>query len=80
MINGQKTIVNIIGIKPFFDVIVPEEISLFMFKTKLVKILSNILESISKFRIMTIGTFSLWRYHTEKKLYILRIILIDIIY
>ncbi|POG77199.1 hypothetical protein GLOIN_2v1474112 [Rhizophagus irregularis DAOM 181602=DAOM 197198] len=36
-INGQKAIVNIMGIKPFFDVVVSEEISLSMFKTKLVK-------------------------------------------
>ncbi len=56
LINRQKTIVNVIGIKPFFDVI---EISLFIFKTKLVKILSNIFESISKFRIVTISAFSL---------------------
>ncbi|PKY30436.1 hypothetical protein RhiirB3_392571 [Rhizophagus irregularis] len=36
-INGQKAIVNIMGIKPFFDVVISEEISLSMFKTKLVK-------------------------------------------
>src|SRR5438034_6104727 len=42
LINGQKAVVNITGIKPFFDVVVPEEMSLSMFKTKLVKILSNI--------------------------------------
>ncbi|RGB32335.1 hypothetical protein C1646_762987 [Rhizophagus diaphanus] len=35
LINGQKAIMNIMGIKPFFDVIVPEEISLSIFKTKL---------------------------------------------
>ncbi|CAB5194047.1 unnamed protein product [Rhizophagus irregularis] len=47
-INGQKAIVNIMGIKPFFDVVVSEEISLSMFKTKLVKMVSNILGSTSK--------------------------------
>ncbi|PKK70870.1 hypothetical protein RhiirC2_711572 [Rhizophagus irregularis] len=58
------------GIKPFFDVIVPEEMSLSMFKTKLVKILSNILGGISKFGIKTISAFPLRGYHTEKKKYI----------
>ncbi|PKB96902.1 hypothetical protein RhiirA5_434052 [Rhizophagus irregularis] len=47
-INGQKAIVNIMGIKPFFDVVISEEISLSMFKTKLVKMVSNILGSTSK--------------------------------
>ncbi|CAI2189555.1 3423_t:CDS:2, partial [Funneliformis geosporum] len=44
--------------------------SLSMFKTKLVKILSNILEYISKFGIEYISAFSLRGYHTEKKPYI----------
>ena len=51
LINGQKAIVNVMGIKPFFDVVVPEEIPLSMFKTKLVKMISNILGSTSKFGI-----------------------------
>ncbi|GES84373.1 DNA polymerase family B-domain-containing protein [Rhizophagus clarus] len=70
LINGQKAVVNVMDIKPFFDVIVPEEIPLSMFKTKLVKILSNILGSTSKFGIETISAFPLQGYHTEKKLYI----------
>ena len=70
LINGQRAVVNIIGIKLFFDIVVPKEIPLFMFKTKLVKILSNILRSASKFRIETISAFPLRGYHTEKKLYI----------
>ncbi len=70
LINGQKAVVNITGIKPFFDVVVPEEMPISMFKIKLVKILSNILRSISKFRLETISTFLLQGYHTEKKLYI----------
>lgn len=41
-----------------------------MFKTKLVKILSNILGSTSKFGLETISAFPLRGYHTEKKLYI----------
>ncbi|CAI2197707.1 8153_t:CDS:2, partial [Funneliformis geosporum] len=59
LINRQKTIVNIMGIKPFFDVVVPEETSLPTFKTRLVNILSNTLKSTLKFRIKHISTFSL---------------------
>ena len=70
MINGQKAVINITGIKPFFDVVVPEEMPLSMFKTKLVKILSNILNSTSKFGIETISAYPLQGYHTEKKPYI----------
>ena len=70
LINGQKAVVNIMGIRPFFDVIVPEEVPLPMFKSKLVKILSNTLGSISKFGIRTISAFPFQEYHTKKKLYI----------
>jgi len=70
LINGQKAVINITGIKPFFDVVVPEEMPLSMFKTKLVKILSNILNSTSKFGIETISAYPLQGYHTEKKPYI----------
>ena len=70
LINGQKAIVNITGIKPFFDVEVPKKMSISMFKSKLVKILSSILNSASKFGIETISAFLLRGYHTEKKPYI----------
>ncbi|GBB95091.1 hypothetical protein RclHR1_24740002 [Rhizophagus clarus] len=70
LINGQKAIVNITGIKPFFDVEVPEKMSISMFKSRLVKILSSILNSASKFRVKTISAFPLQGYHTEKKPYI----------
>ncbi|CAI2200283.1 13464_t:CDS:2, partial [Funneliformis geosporum] len=46
-------------IKPFFDIVVPEEISLFMFKIKLVNILSNTLKDTLKFGIKHISAFSL---------------------
>ncbi|CAI2186906.1 1279_t:CDS:2, partial [Funneliformis geosporum] len=49
---------------------VPEKMPLPMFKTKLVRILSNILNSTSKFGIETINAFPLQGYHTEKKPYI----------
>ncbi|CAI2197582.1 5631_t:CDS:1, partial [Funneliformis geosporum] len=48
----------------------PEEMPLSMFKTKLVKILSNTLGGISKFGIEHISAFPLRGYHTEKKPYI----------
>ncbi len=70
LINGQKAVVNITGIQPFFDVKVPEDMPLSIFKTKLVRILSNILNSTSKFGIKTISTYPLQGYHTEKKSYI----------
>ncbi|PKK59461.1 ribonuclease H-like protein [Rhizophagus irregularis] len=70
LINGQKAVVNITGIRPFFDVVVPEEMALPMFKTKLVRILSNILNGTSKFGIKAISAFPLQGYHTEKKPYI----------
>jgi hypothetical protein len=70
LINGQKAIVNITGVIPFFDIEVPEEMPLSLFKTKLVKILSNTLKGASKFGIETIRAFPLQGYHTEKKSYI----------
>jgi hypothetical protein len=70
LINGQKAVVNITGIRPFFDIEVPEEMPLSMFKTKLVRILSNTLNSTSKFGIETISAYPLQGYYTEKKPYI----------
>jgi hypothetical protein len=58
------------GIKPFFDVVVPEETSLPTFKIRLVNILSNTLKGTSKFGIEHISAFPLQGYHTEKKPYI----------
>ncbi|CAI2192917.1 13892_t:CDS:10, partial [Funneliformis geosporum] len=72
LINRQKAIINVIGIKPFFDVVVPEETSLPTFKTRLVNILSNTLKGTSKFGIEHISTFPLQGYYIEKKLYGLR--------
>ncbi|CAB4495837.1 unnamed protein product [Rhizophagus irregularis] len=70
LINGQKAVVKITGIKPFFDVEVPEEMPLSTFKIRLVNILSNTLKGTSKFGIENISAFPLQGYHTEKKLYI----------
>ena len=42
LINGQKAIVKTTGIKPFFDVAVPEKMPLSTFKTRLVKICQHL--------------------------------------
>src|SRR3954447_16276713 len=70
LINGQKAVVKITGIKPFFDVEVPEEMPLSTFKTRLVNILSNTLKGTSKFGIENISAFPLRGYYTEKRAYI----------
>src|SRR5581483_2757765 len=70
LIHRQKAIVNITGIKPFFDVKVPEKMSISMFKSKLVKILSSILNSALKFGVETTSAFPFRGYHTEKNPYI----------
>ncbi|GBB88035.1 hypothetical protein RclHR1_14570004 [Rhizophagus clarus] len=55
LINGQKAVIKITGIKLFFDVEVPEEMPLSTFKTRLVNILSNTLKGTSKFGIENIS-------------------------
>ncbi|CAI2199667.1 19148_t:CDS:2, partial [Funneliformis geosporum] len=59
LINRQKAIVNVMDIKPFFDVVVPEETSLPTFKTRLINILSNTFKGTSKFGIEHISAFPL---------------------
>src|SRR5262249_51755842 len=62
LINGQKAVVKITGIKPFFDVEVPEEMPLSTFKTRLVNILSNTFKGTSKFGIEHISAYPLQGY------------------
>ena len=71
LINGQKARVDIIGIKPFFDILVPDNESLSIFKPRLVKIISGV-EKIdkSKFGVKDINAYPIHGYHTEKKAYI----------
>jgi hypothetical protein len=45
LINGQKAVVNITGIRPFFDAEVPENYSPSSFKTTLARILSVTLKT-----------------------------------
>ncbi|CAB4492557.1 unnamed protein product [Rhizophagus irregularis] len=49
LINGQKVVVNITGIRPFFDVEVPENHSPSSLKTILARILSVTLKNTTKF-------------------------------
>ncbi|RIB20013.1 hypothetical protein C2G38_2035595 [Gigaspora rosea] len=71
LINGQKARVDITGIKPFFDVLVPNNEPLSIFKPRLVKIISEA-EKIgkSKFGVKDINAYPIRGYHTEKKAYI----------
>jgi DNA polymerase elongation subunit (family B) len=70
LINGQKAIVNVTGIRPFFDAEVPENYTLSSFKTILARILSITLKSTSKFGFEVIHAFPLQGYHTKKRAYI----------
>ncbi|GES79209.1 ribonuclease H-like domain-containing protein [Rhizophagus clarus] len=70
LINGQKAVVNITGIRPFFDVEVPENHSPSSLKTILACILSVTLKNTTKFGFEDIRAFPLQGYHTEKKAYI----------
>jgi hypothetical protein len=70
LINGQKAVVNITGIRPFFDAKVPENYSPSLFKTTLARILSITLKNTSKFGFEDIRAYPLRGYHTEKRAYI----------
>ncbi|RIA81939.1 hypothetical protein C1645_836155 [Glomus cerebriforme] len=70
LINGQKAVVNITGIRPFFDVEVPENHSPSSLKIILARILSVTLKNTTKFGFENIRAFLLQGYHTEKKSYI----------
>src|SRR6266480_6022483 len=70
LINGQKAVVKITGIRPFFDAEVPENYSPSSFKTILARILFITLKSTSKFGFEDICAYSLRGYHTEKRAYI----------
>src|SRR3954467_14279604 len=70
LINEQKVVVKITGIRSFFDAKVPENYSSSSFKTILARILSITLKSTSKFEFEDIHAYSLREYHTEKRAYI----------
>jgi len=70
LINEQKAVVKITGIRPFFDAEVPENYFPSSFKTILARILSITLKSTSKFGFEDIRAYPLRVYHTEKRAYI----------
>jgi len=70
LINGQKAVVKITGIRLFFDAEVSENYFPSSFKTILARILSITLKSTSKFGFEDIRAYPLRGYHTEKRAYI----------
>ncbi|RIB24163.1 hypothetical protein C2G38_2169227 [Gigaspora rosea] len=71
LINEQKARVDITDIKPFFDVIVPDNEPLSIFKPRLVKIILGA-EKIdkSKFGMKVVHAYPIRGYHTQEKVYI----------
>ena len=45
LINGQKAVVSIMGIRVFFDILIPDEESIDVFEAKIRDILSNAIKS-----------------------------------
>ncbi|CAG8654813.1 12116_t:CDS:2, partial [Cetraspora pellucida] len=67
----QKARIDITDIKPFFDIIMPDNEPLSIFKLRLVKIISGAKKiDKSKFGIKVTHTYPIHDYHTEKKTYI----------
>ncbi len=67
LINGQKAVVSIMGIRVFFDILIPDKESIDVFEAKIRGILSNAIKS---FEIEHIKAFPFRGYHTEKKPYL----------
>src|SRR6266540_5643869 len=67
LINGQKAVVLIMGIRVFFDILILDEESIDVFEVKIRGILSNVIKS---FEIEHIKAFPFHGYHTEKKSYL----------
>src|SRR6266540_388414 len=67
LINGQKAVVSIMGIRVFFDILILDEESIDVFEVKIRGILSNAIKS---FEIEHIKAFPFRGYHIEKKSYL----------
>ncbi|RIB21396.1 hypothetical protein C2G38_2176725 [Gigaspora rosea] len=67
LINGQKAVVSITGIQVFFNILVPEDLSSDLFKTKIRAILSGITKW---FRVEHIKAYPFRGYYPDKKLYL----------
>jgi hypothetical protein len=68
LINGQKAVVTLLGIRVFFDVLVPDGESPDDCKTKIRGILSG--SKVETLKIEHIKAFPFHGYHTEKKTYL----------
>src|SRR6266540_7035566 len=67
LINGQKAVVSIMGIRVFFDILISDKESIDVFEVKIRGILLNAIKS---FEIEHIKAFPFRGYHTEKKPYL----------
>src|SRR5213080_144599 len=76
LINGQKAVVTITGIKVFFDIRVPDNMSIPKFWSKIKDILTTGKDknggtvNMSLFRMECIKAYPIRGYHAEKKLYL----------
>ncbi|RIB01390.1 ribonuclease H-like domain-containing protein [Gigaspora rosea] len=76
LINGQKAVVTITGIKVFFDICVPDNEDINSFETKVKNILTNEKDNeersveVGKIRIEHVKAFPIRGYHPEKKSYL----------
>lgn len=67
LINGQKAVVTLIGLRVFFDILVPDKESIDDFKIKIDEILCTV---INDYKIDHIKAFPFRGYHIEKKSYL----------
>ena len=76
LINGQKAVVTITGIKVFFDIRIPDNKDIYLFEGEIKNILANEKDDkektvdVGKIRIEYIKAFRIRGYHTEKKSYL----------
>ena len=75
LINGQKAVVTITGIKVFFDICVPDNKDARFFESEIKTIFANKKDEektvdVSKIRIEHIKAFPICGYHMEKKSYL----------
>src|SRR6266496_2037786 len=76
LINGQKAVVTITGIKVFFDIRIPDNVSIPKFWSKIKDILTTGKDkeggtvNMSLFRKECIKAYPIRGYHVEKKLYL----------
>src|SRR5687767_10033421 len=67
LINGQKAVVSILGIRVFFDIFIPDDETSDLFETKIRAILSGITKW---FKIEHVKAYPFRGYHPDKKSYL----------